>query len=419
MNLNNNRYKSKVRNIVLIFIPIIIMFLMISLLFSPFAQPLFNLGIVLPKINIEKVEFHENVIFAFVRNIGQNTINISQVDINDRIHPAIIEPDKSLQRFEESKIVIPFSWNKGEPYEIGITTEDGTRFNKIVEAAVETPQMGISQVGLYALIGTYVGVIPIFAGLLWYPIVRGLDKNKYNFIMSITLGLLFFLAIDAMIESNELAVENFSEPARIQLLIIITTVTSVLVLIFISNKIIKKKNNDNDNDRDYKTHELTKSTGSIELESKYINPFSLSLMIAIGIGLHNFGEGLIIGSSILLGKLAFTTFLIIGFTIHNTTEGLAIVSPLSRTKSRNVKKLIIYGLIAGIPTIGGTFVGGFSFSNLTAILFLTIGAAAIFQVIYHLTSDLINKNKDVLSNGYIIIGFIIGVVLMYVTGIFI
>lgn len=391
---------------------------MISLLFSPFGQSLLNLGISLPKINIEKIEFHDNVIFAFVRNIGQNTINISQVDINDRIIPSVIEPDKNLQRLEESKIVIPFSWNRGESYEIGVTTDDGTRFSKIVDAALETPKIGLSQFGSYALIGTYVGVIPIFAGLLWYPIMRGLHKNKYNFIMSVTLGLLFFLAVEAILESNEIAVENFPEPSKVQLLIITTTITSLLFLIFISNKMITNRDKSPNNDDKDDVQEIINSTGTPRFKNNYTNPFSLSLMIAIGIGLHNFGEGLIIGSSILIGKLAFTVFLIIGFTIHNTTEGLAIVSPLSKTKSKNIKRIVIYGLIAGIPTIGGTFIGGFSFSNITAILFLTIGAGAIFQVIYYITLDLINKNKDILSNGYIIIGFITGIIFMYITGIF-
>lgn len=395
------------------------MFLMIISLFGPFGQSLLNIGIALPKIDIEKVEFYEdNTIFAFVRNVGQNTINISQVDINDRILPAVIEPDRSLQRLEGSKIIIPFSWNRGESYEVGVTTDDGTRFSKIVSAAIETPKIGLSQFGAYALIGIYVGVIPVFAGLLWYPIMRGLDKNKYNFIMSITVGLLFFLGIDAIIESNELAVKNFPDPSKIQLLIITTTLISLISLIFISSKIIKKKSNRNENYDKNNVHELIGSDRAVESESKYLNPFSLSLMISIGIGLHNFGEGLIIGSSILLGELALTIFLIIGFTIHNTTEGLAIVSPLSKTKSRNIKRLIIYGLIAGIPTIGGTWIGGFSFSNLTTILFLTIGSGAIFQVIYYITIDLINKNKDILSNGYIISGFIIGMIFMYATGIF-
>ena len=58
------------------------------------------------------------------------------------------------------------------------------------------------------------------------------------------------------------------------------------------------------------------------------------MMIAIGIGLHNFGEGLAIGAAMLLGEVALSTFLIVGFTLHNTTEGLAIVAPIAKIRKK-------------------------------------------------------------------------------------
>ena len=114
-----------------------------------------------------------------------------------------------------------------------------------------------------------------------------------------------------------------------------------------------------------------------------VKPVAMAMMISIGIGLHNFGEGLAIGASVVLGEIALGTFLIVGFMLHNTTEGFAIVSPLAKTRVRGmVVKLIIMGLIAGVPTIFGTWIGGFVYSPIAAIIFLSIGAGAIFQVVF-------------------------------------
>jgi ZIP family zinc transporter len=104
-----------------------------------------------------------------------------------------------------------------------------------------------------------------------------------------------------------------------------------------------------------------------------VKPIAMALMISIGIGLHNFGEGLAIGASVVLGEIALSTFLIVGFMLHNTTEGFAIVSPLAKAKVKKIGgKLIILGLIAVAPTILGTWIGGFLYSPVAAIIFLSI-----------------------------------------------
>ena len=140
-------------------------------------------------------------------------------------------------------------------------------------------------------------------------------------------------------------------------------------------------------------------------------------MVAIGIGLHNLGEGLAVGAAIALGQVALSTFLIIGFAIHNTTEGLAIAAPLARTKSF-VGKMIGFGLIAGVPAIFGTWIGGFSFSPFFTIIFLSIGAGAIFQVVLSIF-QFIKDESDSFSNISIISGIGVGLTLMYLTSIFI
>jgi len=220
-------------------IPFAILSVMIILILS--FPSLFFIGQIktLPEISIEKIEFENMKIIAFVRNTGHSEVTIAQADVNDRIQYAAMEPTNRLDRFENGKVIIPFVWNKGEPYRIGLTTDDGTRFEKKVEFATLTPQQTAAQASYFALIGTYVGVIPVMIGLLWYPFIRKLSVNKYNFFLSFTVGLLVFLGIDALLEGNEIVQRDISSTFHGQMLIIMVTILSLVSLIYISSKLVK------------------------------------------------------------------------------------------------------------------------------------------------------------------------------------
>jgi zinc transporter ZupT len=475
---------------------------MVYFLLSPYGQNLINTGVPLPEITIEKVEFHENQVVAFIRNTGPEQVTISQADVNDRIQSAAIEPSQVLPRLSEAKVIIPFFWNTAEPYEVGVTTSDGTRFSKVIEAAAPAPVPNINQFSVFAMLGVFVGVIPVLIGLAWYPFLRKITRNQYNFFLSLTAGLLVFLGIDAILESNEIAANNLAATFNAQLLIIVINIATFLGLFYISEYFGKRaesklsyeyekeekeqnaarnlsaQNNSSEssdkpisktglssislthslsNDRIDLTHLEQEEEKKKEKKRKeeqlarfidkreIIKPLALSLMVAIGIGLHNFGEGLAIGSAVLLGEIALSTFLIIGFTIHNTTEGLAIVAPLAKTGRLMIRRLIALGLIAGIPTIFGTWIGGFVYSPLASIIFLSVGVGAIFQVVYALavwmskslrqSSKIINAvnrnlgektaksgigllaSQEKSPTAAIIAGFIVGLVVMYITGI--
>jgi len=389
-----SKRSSKLKTIASGLIPFIFLVVLIGYIFGP-GSNLLDLGVPLPEIILEKIDFTDSEIQVTVRNTGPIPVEVAMADVNDRIQPAAIEPDKSLERFETALVRIPFDWNEAEPYVIGLTLDDGTRFEREIEAAAWALKPDLEFIIFFTIIGMYVGVIPVMIGLLWLPFIKKISKNKYYFFMALTAGLLLFLGIDSIEESFEIANENFNGNFNEIMLISTTIVLSFLGLYFASEK-------------------LTEKAGSLRISQ----PVAIGLMIAIGIGLHNFGEGLAIGAAIGLGSIAFSAFLIVGFALHNTTEGLAIAAPLSREK-RVIGKLLGLGLIAGVPAIFGGWVGGFAFSPISAIVFLSIGAGAIFQVIAIIFKWIKSESDKNLTNGYVISGIAVGMLIMYFTSILI
>lgn len=373
--------------------PIVLLVIMVAFLLGP-ASSFLQFGIILPEVSIEKIEFTKNEIQATVRNTGPIDVNVVLADVNDRIQPAAIEPDSYLERFETALVRIPYDWNEGQPYEIGVTTDDGTRFAKEVDAAFASLEPDVDLFVFLGLIGLLIGVVPIMIGLLWYPFIKKLGKNSFNFFLAFTMGLLIFLGIDAVLEASEISENHLSSVFNGELLISTVVILSFLSLYGIGKKLIKK----------------------IEF-SNLSKGLAISLMIAIGIGFHNLGEGLAVGAAIALGEVALSTFLIVGFATHNTTEGLAIAAPLTRTKAK-IAKMIGLGLIAGIPAIFGTWIGGFSFSPFFTLVFLAIGAGAIFQVVLSIFQYMKEKS-DLLSNTSLFTGISAGLIVMYLTSVII
>jgi zinc transporter ZupT len=289
----------------------------------------------------------------------------------------------------------------------------------------------MNQAAFFGLIGTYVGIIPVLTGLLWLPFIKRLSLRKYRFFLSLTAGLLVFLGIDALVEGSAIATESVAGVFNGQILIALVTILSFLALMYASSKLgerSKGREEEEEVDELSSYDSIHASQGKKTLDKQQqqqqhhlvVKPVAMAMMISIGIGLHNFGEGLAIGASVVLGEIALGTFLIVGFMLHNTTEGFAIVSPLAKTRvSRMVGKLIIMGLIAGLPTIFGTWIGGFVYSPVAAIIFLSIGAGAIFQVVFLIYQGMAKAQDGggkIMSDASIIAGFAAGMLIMYVTG---
>jgi len=385
-------YSSKVKTIASGIIPFVFIVIMMIYIFGPGAD-LLNFGIPLPEITIEKVEFVDSEIQATVRNTGPIPVKIVMADVNDRIHPAAVEPDGFLEKYETALVRIPFEWNVAEPYTIGITLEDGVRFEKEIDSAAPALELSFELALFFAIIGTYVGIIPVMIGLLWLPFIKKISQQKYHFFLALTVGLLFFLAIDSIVEAIDVSSNNLAQIFNGSLLIATVVVLSFLGLYFSGNKLVEKADS-----------------------SKLTKPVAIALMISIGIGLHNFGEGLAIGAAVGLGSIAFSTFLIIGFALHNTTEGIAIAAPMSRGKLM-IGKLIGMGLIAGSPAIFGAWIGGFVYSPFSSVIFLGIGAGAIFQVILVIMKLIITEGDKNLSSFAVVSGFAVGMIIMYLTSI--
>src|SRR5215210_2180176 len=409
-------------------VPLVVLAAMIAFIFGP-GQQFLGAGTPLPEISIERIEFQEDGrIIAFIRNTGPIDVTVAQADVNDRIQQAAIEPSKELPRLAEAKVIIPFPWNKGEAYEIGVTSSDGTRFSKGVDAAAPAPTPDMNQAAFFGLIGTYVGIIPVLTGLLWLPFIKRLSLRKYRFFLSLTAGLLVFLGIDALVEGSAIATESVAGVFNGQILIALVTILSFLALMYASSKLGERSKSREEEEVDelssYDSIHASQGKKTLDKQQQQhrlvVKPVAMAMMISIGIGLHNFGEGLAIGASVVLGEIALGTFLIVGFMLHNTTEGFAIVSPLAKTRVRGmVVKLIIMGLIAGVPTIFGTWIGGFIYSPIAAIIFLSIGAGAIFQVVFLIYQGMARAQDGggkIMSDASIIAGFAAGMLIMYVTG---
>ncbi len=390
MKLGDNTSKGRI--IASGIVPFVFVILMMAYIFGP-GGDLLDFGIPLPEITIEKIDFVDSEIQATVRNTGPIPVEVVMADVNDRIQPAAVEPDGFLERFETTLVRIPFEWNEAEPYVVGITIEDGTRFEKEIEAAAPALEFSLDLAIFFAIIGTYVGIIPVMIGLLWLPFIKKISKQKYHFFLALTSGLLLFLAIDSIEEAVDVSDDNLATSFNGLLLISTVTILSFLGLYYAGNKLVERANS-----------------------SKFTKPVAIALMISIGIGLHNFGEGLAIGAAVGMGSIAFSTFLIVGFALHNTTEGLAIAAPMSRGKLM-LGKLAAMGIIAGSPAIFGAWIGGFVYSPFTSVIFLGIGAGAIFQVIVVILKWIYDENEQKLTTLAVISGFAVGMLVMYLTSI--
>jgi zinc transporter ZupT len=327
-----------------------------------------------------------------VTNGGPAPVTIAQVQVDDAYWTYDISPGNEIGRLGRATITIPYPWVEGEAHALKLLSSTGIAFTHEIPVAVATPKGNAHTLWTFTLIGIFVGVIPVMLGITWLPFLRRLPQSWVDFFLALTAGLLVFLAVDALDEALDV---SGSVPGAFQGvgLIVLGVVGSLAALYGVDGWMRRRRGGD-------------------------LTPLYISALIALGIGLHNLGEGLAIGAAFALGEVGLTAFLVIGFMLHNVTEGLGIVSPLARARP-SLRALVGLGLLAGLPTIVGAWSGGLSYSPILAVLFLSIGAGAIVQVIWEIAKLLRQGSKKAakdVSSPLNAIGFAVGVLLMYLTG---
>jgi zinc transporter ZupT len=330
-----------------------------------------------------------------VLNDGPDPVTIAQVTVDDAYWAFTAEGGQTLGHLGRTSILIPYPWVTGETHLVKLITSTGTTFEHEIAVAVETPRAEWRHLLAFTLIGVYVGVIPVALGLMWFPLVARLGRTGIEVLLAVTIGLLLFLLVDATHEGIEAAA---ALPGSYQgtALFAGTAAFAFLALESFGGWLRRRRTR-------------AKETGSAA--------WVLALLIAAGIGLHNFGEGLAIGAAFALGEAALGTLLVIGFTLHNTTEGLAIVAPIAKERP-SLGALAKLGLIGGLPTIAGAWVGGLVYSPTLAVLFLGLGAGAIAQVIVQIGRQVggAGQASERFASGPILGGLVAGFVIMLATG---
>ena len=332
------------------------------------------------EFDIRRVEFKPGEIRVRVTNPQQEDITIALATVDDAIVPFALEGDRTLKRLRSATIMIPFDWVPDDPISVGVTSSTGIQTTQVIPAAVETPDASAKGFLGFGLVGLLVGVVPVALGMLWLPSLRRARPQWLAAFMAMTAGLLSFLAFEALSEAFALqaALPSALGGAGVVLL---GFALSYLTLTFLSHRLA-----------------------------------ALATLVAIGIGMHNFGEGLAIGTSFAFGELALGTFLIVGFMIHNVTEGLGIATAASDERRVKFTRLALLVLIAGAPAIFGSWLGGFVRSDVMGVLFFAAAAGAAFEVVVEVGRWLRVRAPGGLTSGWVLGGFLAGIAVMYATG---
>ncbi len=344
-------------------------------------------------ITIERTVLTPGGIDLHLRNAGPEDVTIAQVVINEAIWPFSVTPSATIPRLSEARLHLDYHWSYGEAYGVTMFTTNAIAFEAEIPVAFTTPQPTSRTFWSFTLIGLYVGVIPVYLGLFWFPALRQLGRRWMVFLLALTAGLLVFLGLDTLAEALEQA-NVVPSPLQGIGLVGIGAVATFFLLDAISRR--------------------QASTGKSEADQR----LSLAYMIAIGIGLHNLGEGLAIGAAYNVGEIALGAFLVVGFIIQNITEGLGIIAPVLRDRP-GVGALALMGLVGGAPAILGAWIGGFAPNPTLAVLFLAVGTGAIFEVVYEI-AKLIQRDTARQPMPFTVFsGVVAGMLLLWVTGLLI
>jgi zinc transporter ZupT len=352
------------------------------------TDPLQNLTAPAPpveELKVERVVLEPGLIRVHVRADGSEPLTVAQVQVDGAYRTFTLEPAGPIARLGQTRIDIPYPWIDGETHHLSFVTSTGVRFEHTIDVAQTTPRFGTGEVTTLILVGLLLGIAPVAVGVMFYPAMRGFGPTLMDFILALTAGLLLFLLIDTIGEGFEMAGKAV-ERLRTDALVLVSGLVTLAGLLAIG-----------------------RSRGHPP------EGVMLALFIAIGIGLHNFGEGLVVGSALATGAAALATFLVTGFVIHNVTEGLGIAAPMVGARPRWYAFVGLVA-IAGLPAVFGVLLGAQAFSPFWAALCFGIGAGAIAQVVIEVVALISRRSGSAaLLKPASVGGFVAGLAIMYAT----
>lgn len=367
-----------------------------------FTSPLSGIegGEPLPDVTVSHATVpSDDTVALHVTNNGPEGVTISQVLVDDAYWNFRVEGaggDQTLAPRESARVVVPYHWNPGWDLEVSLLLSDGTAVTHDIVAPQQSPGLSTDLLWTLALIGLFVGVIPVALGMLWFPFLQTMSDRALHAVLLFATGVLAFLAFDAGFEAFELA-EQIPGAYEGKLLVVSGIIGALLLVQSVSS-----------------WREGRAAAG----DSRASSGLWVAYLVAIGIGLHNLAEGLAIGSSFALGRVSLGAFLVIGFMLHNVTEGPAVVAPVAREERPALWHFAALGVIAGAPVILGGWIGSLAYSPTVGALFLAIGVGAILQVDWEI-AGMVRAGEGRVASATNILAFLFGFAVMYATDLFV
>ena len=336
-------------------------------------------------LSFETVRLEPGVIRARIRADGSRPVTVAQVHVDGAFRTFEQHPPGPLARLASAELVIPYPWIDGEAHHIAVLTSTGATFDHGIEVAQRTPDIFGTNAPLLILIGLLLGLAPVSIGLMSFPALRELGQGGTGFILAVTVGLLAYLLIDTLGEGLEVA-EGVLERYHASTLVWVSAIVTTAILIAAGRS-----------------------------GAKPPEGLSLASFIALGIGLHNLGEGLVVGAAFAAGEAALAAFLVIGFVIHNVTEGFGIAAPLAKVRPP-FTAFAGLALLAGLPAFFGVFIGARAVDPFWTAVCFGVGAGAIAQVIFEVAALLVRRNGGAaLARLPALGGVVAGLAVMYLT----
>ncbi|WP_435348880.1 ZIP family metal transporter [Haloarchaeobius sp. HRN-SO-5] len=369
--------------------PILILGLLVGgfLLATPLAG-LESGGEALPAVSIDYTTLPDDeTIRLHVTNNGP-PVEISQVHVDEANWQFDVDSpgrDAYLETGESATVDVPYHWMPGYDYEVALLTSDGVTFGTTVVAAQLTPGLTGEVLLTLAFVGFLVGIVPVTLGMFWFPFMQSMSRTWLHAVLAFSAGILAFLVFDAGFEAFEVADQVPSYYAG-----------PLLVVLGIAGALL-----------------LVQAVMDWQSDDEEPSRLALAYSAALGIGLHNFAEGLAIGGAFAIGRASLGAFLIVGFMIHNVTEGPVFVAPLAEGERPPLWHFGALGLLAGAPAILGGWIGILTQSPTVIALFLAIGVGALLQVVFDI-GDIVARSGSIRAAPNLA-AFGVGLVVMYAT----